>query len=228
MPPKKKRTLLSGFCANGQHEGLKPKNWRGEPMPTCNFGPCTCSCHTTMDQMFAAADLPRVPVDNPEYRPDHGEFVLPSALDVTVPDVLSDDSGTESHADLERASRAIPDPVAGVSFTPTESGRRARGQLEYEVLAICRRWLEDEFDWPACYPKFMAEMIDKADPPSTGAITAVFQRWERMDFAEYQHKPIAFLKFTNSNGTAVELTQAKAVYKRSIKNARSRARRGIR
>ncbi len=227
MPPKKK-PLLSGQCKQGWHEGLKPKDWRGNPAPCCHWEKCGCPCHVTMAAMQESAGVPRTFADNPEYKPDRGDFVLPDPLDRVDSTVLSSTGGTNDHPDTERPSRAIPDPVAGVSFAPTESGRRARGQLEYEVLAVCRRWLADEFDWPACYPKYIVEVIDKADPPSTGAVTAVFARWEKMGFAEYQHKPIAFLKFIDNNGTAEELSRAKASAKRSVKMARSNARRGVR
>lgn len=224
----KKKPIVSGFCKQGWHEGLKPKTWKGDPAPACHWELCGCKCHVTMATMQEAAGVPRTFADNPAYIPDRGNFVLPEPLVVSDSTVLSNHSGTEGHADPQGPSRAIADPVAGVSFAPTESGRRARGQLEYEVLAVCRRWLADEFDWVACYPKFIVEVIDKNEPPSTGAVAAVFARWEKMGFAEYQHKPIAFLKFTNSNGTADELAKAKAQAKRSIKMARSRARRGVR
>lgn len=224
----KKKPVVSGFCKQGWHEGLKPKTWRGDPAPACHWEQCGCQCHVTMAAMQEAAGVPRTFADNPAYVPDRGHFVLPEPSIRGVSTGLSSTDDTEGHPDTERDARAVVDPVAGVSFAPTESGRRARGQLEYEVLAVCRRWLADEFDWPACYPKEIAEIIDKNEPPSTGAVSAVLARWERMGFAEYQHKPIAFLKFTNSNGTAEELSRAKAEAKRSVKMARSRARRGVR
>jgi hypothetical protein len=80
-------------------------------------------------------------------------------------------------------------------FEPTYDGYRRRGQLEAEVQVICNRAMMGEFD-EHCTAKFIAEQINPENPPSTGAIGAVFKRWEACGYAVINHSPVYFKRLT--------------------------------
>src|SRR6478752_3298395 len=82
-----KRTLVSGFCANGNHEGTKPRGKRsGMPFPICTcWTTCTCDCHVKITDMYASLGLPREEaMQNPEYAAwaaaERAKFVMPDPV----------------------------------------------------------------------------------------------------------------------------------------------------
>lgn len=82
--------------------------------------------------------------------------------------------------------------------------RLPRGYLELDVDLICQEYEAGEHKLPE--GKFLtpyrvgtlliAETDGERKRPSTGAISAVFDRWEDEGYAEFRREPYAFLRFT--------------------------------
>lgn len=234
----------TGYCtsyipldAQG-HEGTKPHNRLGVPLKVCPFPTtCPCTCHQEIDQMYEMAGMPRPEVEQTHEYLEHMRFqshetVIPNDLESVLGDVPSIAMGTDALPDDERAAAGhqgtVPDtlPSPARTFHATPTGRRAKGQLEYDVLKVCQEWTREVYDWPDCTPKLVAERIGRVnatEPPSTGAINAVWDRWERLGFAEQAKKPSRFVKFTGA-GTVTELDFKKKYTKRQAKRAATEAR----
>ncbi len=223
------KPIISGFCGNGHHEGLSPVNYQGKPLPTCVWLPCRCQCHKKLDEMFELAGQERVGrLPNPKYIPERSPFVMPEQTLSTGTITSSNIDHTDAPLGPQIATAGVLDRLAGRSFGLTPSGIRARGQLEYEVLAVCRAFDNKVYDWDMCVTKNVAEAIDKADPPSSGAIQAVWERWARIGFATYAKKPLRFYCFNDNSGTAEELDLYKLNVKKKKARSKAEARRGIR
>lgn len=244
---------VTGFCAtinipeqSQGHEGTSPKSWSGKPMRTCtDFQNCPCECHYQIDQMYAMIDAPR---PEPEQSPAYLEFVREqlAAFDNTVvwesPVVapLSTPDGTDTPPDDERpvatpSRPALPplstDPYHGTArpgFIGTPTGRRARGELEFDVLFVCDEFMRDVYEWEHCLPKLVAERIaimNQTEPPSTGAINAVWDRWEKMGFAKQEKRPSRFVGFI-VDGSHRTLVMMKNEAKSKKRRAQAEQRRG--
>lgn len=231
----------TGWCIMGQCEGTRPKSASGKPMPTCTMWPeCKCKCHVEITKMYEMAGVPRpAPEPNPEYKPAPRTYWMPGDPDPMPTEPLSMSVGVDAPTGIEqpvvtppRAQEAPPSqPVVSwgrPASTPT--GRKPKGQLEYEVLAVCADFVRNVFDWEACTPKLVSEEIGKrhsAEPPSTGAINAVWDRWEKIEFAEQAKKPSRFVKFLGKP-TISALEKRKMDLKRMKRQGESAYRRGIR
>lgn len=240
-----KSKYISGFCNDigkpPQHEGTKPVSASGAPMATCTaWESCGCQCHKQITEMYKLAGMDRqVPEQSVEYlkriHAERSSFSLPDDVAALVDAALSTPGGPSGHPDIEDPSTGHRDAATGTPaapaqpvFTPTPTGRRARGQLEYDVLKVCQDFVGDVYDWTICTPKLVAEQIGKmnaTEPPSTGAINAVWDRWEKLDFAVQDKKPSRFVRFTgNSSGAALDLLKARA--KRAKKRGEAELKRG--
>lgn len=238
------RTKLTrtGLCINGQCEATKPKSSSGKPMPVCLVWEwCKCNCHKQITDMYELAGLSREePEQNPDFRPNKSDFYMPSPY-AGMPDTgLSSPDGATTLPGDERAVVIPPNDAHGLVsgrhgtvtplFADTPSGRRARGKLEYEVLDVCADWSRDVFDWEACTPKNISEEIGKrleAECPSTGAIVEVFKRWDKLDFASYEKKPIQFASFLMDPSLAT-LNMLKSRVRSEKRRTRSDMKRGVR
>lgn len=235
MPPKtkvvEKKKTKSGFCGIGSCEGTKPKSASGTPMRTCDFiETCSCDCHKLITKMFEIAEQPRQVMDNPEYKPFKSPYWMPSLEDIARERAaLSNGDDTDAHHDIKRpASDAIP-PLVTHSFTPTPSGRAARGELETWVNDACGEWLVEKYSWD-CTPLFISEKIAKREgiqAPSTGAITACLTRWKELGYAQIGKKPIRFINFT-PEGVKLGLDVMKEQAKRNRKQRKDMMARGMR
>jgi hypothetical protein len=81
-----------------------------------------------------------------------------------------------------------------------------------------------------CSPKTVAEWIAeryKIPTPSSGAIGAVWNRWEKLKFATQAKKPNRFVAFIGE-GTLDELMRLKGSVRTAERAAKSAARRGYR
>lgn len=236
----------TGFCANKQCEGTKPKSPSGSPMRTCQFWEtCPCKCHAQITEMYELTGMDREPPEQTaEYlawvREQRHQFVSPSPFDIDPVDGLSSSGGTDTPlgdedpvavpvrdaaAPLSPGRRVTPEPV----FAPTPTGRRARGQLEYDVLQICMEYAANVYDWEYCTPKLVAERIGKmndTEQPSTGAINAVWDRWERLEFAIQDKKPSRFVRFVPENPSPAVLDMIKARTKRDKRRTQADMKRG--
>lgn len=229
----------SGFCNEynkpGQHEGTKPRGGKGVPLPTCHlWTSCPCRCHYDIDKLFKLAGIERTEEQpNPEYKVPVSTFILPSDPIPHDMEALSNGDGVNGHPIPEGTATPMPRAALVASLPPTPTGRRHRGQLEYEVLTICERWCADDTQGPElCTPKWVAETIAeelKIPTPSTGAVQAVWDRWEKLGIATQAKKPARFTGWTGDfDGTATSLDRIKARKKRELKSAKSAQARGFR
>ncbi len=241
----------TGFCtpynplsAQG-HEGSKPVSSNGTPLKICDFWQdCPCYCHYEMDLMYELTGMDREPAEqNPEYTTMVGvqhsvmQVMLDSlAVKTAILAPLSSADDPIDHPGIESAVDGTGDSVTDTPatqpvprFAPTPTGRRARGQLEYDVLTVCQDFAEDVFDWELCTPKNVSEEIGKRyaiEPPSTGAINAVWDRWERLEFATQDKKPSRFVKFNVNPPSSWALDKLKSQTKREKKRGVAEQRRG--
>lgn len=217
----------TGFCINGWHEGDKAVDWKGAPVPTCtHYMKCPCSCHGELDRLFEITGRERILVESSGYEPPHRTWWMPS--DDPLP-ALSTVNGAPVTELLESPDPTRIPATLRPAFKPTPTGRAARGELELWVKEWCDIWLVDESTSP-CTPAWLSEKIarDKAiDPPSIGAISAVFVRWEKLGFAVFKKKPTRFVGYTQE-GIELGLDKLKARVKRIRKQTQSNLRRGIR
>lgn len=188
---------ISGFCGNKHCEGTAPVSPSGKPMKVCVATDlCECACHAKFDLMYSSAGQPRRLHQNPKYvpyeYPDMSEYFTVSVEEAsTLPGAV-----VSPAAPLERPSETAPGLLESArTFTGTASGYRQRGQLEAEVQKVCHRGMMGEFD-ELLTPQLIAQIIDSERPPSTGAIGAVFNRWERIGYAKIHRKPLYFQHLT--------------------------------
>jgi hypothetical protein len=207
----------TGQCSRGWCEGSNPKDWKGSPASTCKlWANCPCSCHLTYDQLFAAGGLAREVVNNSEYRVDKTIFSMPTPEERAAMHALSDTKRPDAPVLVESP---LPDAVPATirrTFTPTATGRAARGELESWVKDQCDIWLIEK-DGSLCTPQLLADEIGRAQgikPPSVGAISAVFDRWVKLDFAVIEKKPTRFIQYTEQ-GVKLGLDGCKEKAKRA-------------
>lgn len=206
----------TGHCSHGWCEGTKATDWRGEPASTCKmWANCPCKCHLVYDQLYAAGNLPREVVNNSEYRVDKSLFSMPTPEERAAMHALSDTKRPDAPVLVESP---LPDAVPATirrTFTPTATGRAARGELESWVKEQCDIWMVEQ-DGSLCTPQLLADEIARAQgikPPSVGAISAVFDRWVKLGFAVIEKKPTRFIKYT-PEGVRIGLDGCKEKAKR--------------
>lgn len=193
---------ISGHCGNGNCEGTKNLSPGGALYQSCSgaygggFGSgvvavCQCRCHRELDDIKAfiaeqlgeeaAAAIPQRTASLP------ASVVTPTAkATVSVQHAPSTVAPTDGGLPPDH-----PDDTPGT----TESGRRVRGSLDYEVKRACDYWITTYGDAPLT-PKICAGLIDEDSPPSTGAIDAVWRRWVRIGFATMGSSPVHFAGYT--------------------------------
>jgi hypothetical protein len=90
--------------------------------------------------------------------------------------------------------------ASGAMFAVTPTGRAARGQLEEQVRhVVCTQVKAAGKEMIAILgltPATIGIMIDREDPPSSGAIHAVLKRWEGQAMVDLGESPFRFIGFT--------------------------------
>lgn len=193
----------TGFCANKDCEGSAKKTPAGKPRPSCTWWKrCPCDCHKMYDMMFASSEMDRQIVDNSGYRGSHqSEFKMPTMEERIAAMASFRAAHTDAPVVIESPAPDVVPVMVARSFTPTPTGRAARGELTSWVRKVCDTWLvdEDEHDWK-CTPSYIAEHVAKNEgfvrPPSVGAVDAVLKRWESIGFAVIERKPTRFVSYT--------------------------------
>lgn len=223
----------TGFCTAGHHEGGRYPGPSGKFNKTCTFPDvCSCddpTCHRFFDKMFSEAGMPRQVVDNSGYESETHSFLAPVPTVLAAPPILSNSRPVVDAQTLESVAPGRVPPVRRASYGPTSSGRAARGQLEAQVNTVCTTWVIEE-EKVLCTPAYISEEIAKAEgikAPSTGAIDAVFGRWERYGYAVIGRKPTRFLQFTEE-GVEHGLEYLKDKSKRQDKSHQAAMSRGER
>lgn len=190
----------TGFCANGDCEGSAKKTPAGKARPTCKWWKrCPCDCHALYDTMFSMSGMERQVVDNSGYSPDHGLFKMPTIEERIAAHASFIAERSTTLPVIESPAPGVTPPVLRRSFTPTPTGRAARGELTSWVRRVCDEFLIDE-DLPyKCTPSYIAERVAKNEgfvkPPSVGAVDAILKRWEVIGFAIIERKPTRFVKY---------------------------------
>jgi hypothetical protein len=219
----------TGYCADGLHEGTKPRSWNGKPMQVCKFfATCPCKCHDDLDMLFKMSERERIePVLNPEWKPAPREFWMPSDDPTYVRHYRSSQDAVTPPVVLESPAPDLVPPTVAHSYAPTASGRAARGELESWVKVKCDEWLIEGYQM-LCTPAWLSEEIadDQAiKPPSVGAISAIFDRWTKLGFAKIAKKPTRFLGYTDE-GKKLGLDGMKARARRQRDMAQAEMKRG--
>lgn len=200
---------LSGFCSNGQCEGSKPVGWNGTPLKTCwLIETCSCECHENLDKMFEMTGRPRILVDVSGYKAPERTWWMPS-----------DDPDWSMDAAPEINTEGVAVVEKPVHVTPT--GRTSRGGLESWVQRECLNWLLDkdpEYGLPVRIISEEIARVEGINPPSQGAIAAVFDRWVKYDYAVFADKPRRFVGLT-PQGQEKGLDWCRANYKAKSKKA---------
>lgn len=218
----KRRKVTSGFCLSGWHEGTKPQGIKTCPF----FDSCPCKCHKDIDKMFEQIGEDRILIENPRYSPKRTrDYWMPG-------DPEPDDDRIEAPPLSVESTEPDVEPALVRNDAPamvrTATGRRAKGSLEEEVRYVCEQFSNEVFDWDICSPKRVAEEIGKlnaTEPPSTGAIQAVWNRWEALGFAKQDKKPARFVGFTDGSSQA-DLDAMKRADRMAKKRTKSRMKRG--
>lgn len=211
----------TGFCSRKWCEGTKPTTWKGTPAPSCKMWQvCPCSCHEMFDMMFSMSDKPREVVSHSEWHPNKHAFWMPSPEDY-MEQLASSRPGAVNVPKLIESP--LPDAVPATLrrvFTPTNTGRAARGELESWVKDVCDVWLVEKEEFP-CTPQYISDEIARNEgikAPSVGAISAVFERWVKMGFAQVEKKPTRFIAYTEQ-GVRLGLEGCKDKMKREKRSA---------
>lgn len=190
----------TGFCSAGMCEGTKPVSPSGRGLKTCEYiTTCYCTCHGLLDMMFEASGMERTPQQNPLYVPDRLTAWMPTAEERIA---LANERKAPERQIIIQPS-VLPDvlpPREIMQRSETPSGRRVRGGLEDEVRKITDMWtaIASAGKIDNCTPAWIADMIDAEYPPSTGAITAVLERWIIVGFATVEKKPTRFTGYTTA------------------------------
>lgn len=207
-------TMLTGFCHSGWHEGMKARSASGQPAPTCKFYiNCPCDCHARLNRMFDLAGNERILVDNSDWKPE-STFVMPTARDVIVASSFIP-AGTGVGIMRESPAPEIVPATIERTFVPTPTGRAGRGELESWVREATDIWAVEKD--VLCTPQYVAKMIGQRkgiNPPSSGAVDAVFNRWAALGFAKIERKPTRFEGYTE-DGIKLGLETMKARAKRT-------------
>ena len=217
--------IRTGFCENGNCEGTNKKSYSGKAMPTCKFWKtCACTCHTSYDMMFKMSEMERQVVDNSGYSPDRGDFVMPTLEERLAEHVLSAPVTAPRTAYVESPAPDLVPATLQRSYAPTTTGRAAAGELESWVKKQCDIWVIEDSEndiWYTCTPAYLAEKIAETEgikAPSVGAISAVFDRWVKIGFADCQKKPTRFVGYTEQ-GKRLGLEGCKEKAKRARRSA---------
>lgn len=186
--PKAASQYVTGHCSVGNCYKTNNLSNDGKRMlPSCQWKyeyrdkliVCTHSCHTEYAEMI---ELIR------GMQSDDG-------TPLPLPDRLREAANYVARID-DRPGRLaapiVPIPAGPREFTPTPSGRAAKGELEENV----RKAIISVLGFPEITPNTLAFLIDPEDPPSVGAIHAVFRRWESKGLCTVHDKPFRFGEFT--------------------------------
>lgn len=226
---KGRNKYVSGFCndINKQpaHEGTKPKSRLGKPMRTCPaWDTCPCQCHYDLDKMFEMVGRTRTEeIPNPEYVTPVSDFIFPTPAMIAADNAAFRPSrapappiGEGTTTDAPEA--AVP-PLASVR-TPT--GRATRGGLELQVFVAIRaievNLTAEEHLTPKMVGAWIADQYT-IPTPSSGAIAAVWDRWEKMGVGTQAKKPVRFIEFTPDELTWADIERKKQQARTAKKSA---------
>jgi hypothetical protein len=193
---------VTGWCGSGNHENTKNLSSSGQVMRACPMGGrydagrlgeiiCTCNCHESSRAMedMSGIKLPATIINR--QTPSLGRLLR-------APGIGTGADGSAVSGDPSRSTVAV---ASGAVFVATPTGRAARGQLEEQVrhaISVQVKMAGEEMiAMLGLNPSTLAAMIDKDNPPSTGAIYSVLKRWEGQALVDLGQSPFRFLRFTD-------------------------------
>ena len=186
----------SQHCINGRHEGVElPEGW-----PPCKAaGLCKCSCHTLLRDLQPGDPWMLEPVEGASTR-------------VSLQEELR--NWMRENGKTPKADHAVQAVLERQPGQLSSSGRRAPGALELQVLDVAAQFADRKLqvdDGLLSCTVISAQIAKQYNcpNPSLGAVQAVLDRWEAMEFAYCRHRPNAFLAFSGPY-TQEALAQAKA------------------
>lgn len=210
IPKGTKFPYISQHCANGGHQGAVSLSYKGSLMPSCkgryvwaySKAVCTCTCHVkffTSDDVgsiaLASVDSHTPPIGSPAYEAartaETGDPVGVDPSESPYDRLLHPDVGLSPQlVNLIRVN------IKGLEPLPVGEHNRRRGELEANVEAICRLWLDKKMPWDLLTTDVVGLMVDANNPVSAGAVYAVFSRWEGANYAIIEKSPVRFVCFT--------------------------------
>lgn len=192
----KRRPLKTGACFAGWHEGSKPHTRDGEPVKTCElYKVCPCQCHLDMDELYEMSGQERILIDNPEYHRVVGNISTYTLIE--TPGIMDVNAVIPANVLVSPAPGIVPGALIK-EFTPTPTGRFARGEVEFLVKSCTDTWVIEN-DRHLCTPSYIADNIAKLygiEPPQLGSIAGVFNKWKDIGFATVEQGPARFSGYT--------------------------------
>lgn len=127
------------------------------------------------------------------------------------------DSSPEPSPEPSAATEPDPTPSPPEPAEPAEAkARRGRGALEADVKTVCDQYVTGglvlaDGDHLTAHKiaNNIKTMHSLSEPPSSGAVTAVLERWKEIGYANLNDKPKAFTDYTDA-GRTEGLTALKA------------------
>ena len=120
--------------------------------------------------------------------------------------------------------------AAGADTNAPTKDRRPRGWLEVDVKKVTDQFVTGEikvengqFLTPHRISRLVQSLDSLPEPPSTGAVSAVLNRWVKLGFAQTNDKPYAFVDYTQA-GREHGLTALKAQRSAALKQERAAAK----
>lgn len=183
LPATPKGMYLSGFCEIGYHAHGVQSAFAPDLDRSCQFEfanptwaktiKCACPCHWPKEGRVDRKDLAT------------GSSIPPEPELRLEPSPYAEFLKKTDSARVE--GQKIDSPMVDYE------GRRKRGGLEEQVRTVCNKYTGSAPLTATVIAKSIEATVGKK--PSTGAIAAVFIRWEEREIAEFSHSPTAFRKF---------------------------------
>lgn len=187
QPEVKRSNYQTGFCSSGFCFGTKKYSPSGVLHKTCQWKyeyrgkaiVCQCSCHAEFQEMLDM--ITQMAAENG----GDAAWAMPTIPELQKPPVVIDD-------------RPRPTPLTlrplDLPFQPTPTGRAARGELEENVRRVVKTL---HLNFPeGMTTDNIGAMIDRQNPPSTGAVHAVITRWESQGFCTTERRPFRIVSIT--------------------------------
>lgn len=204
---------ITGFCAAGGHENSAVLSPKGALLKSCagdykirsGHSPievkCTCVCHEQFREIRAITDAARRKAEDEAFFHDaiartFGHDVTPTLPPTTPIEATTGQPGA-STAPAPAPRRPTELVIVDLSdtFKPTPTGREARGQLEERVRVVVAKYHVQMNDLMT--PNLIASYVNKENPPSPGAIHAIFKRWELRAWCVLGTKPFRLIELTD-------------------------------
>lgn len=178
---------------------------------------CDCDCHRRITEMYETAGLPREwppsqwSEEDMKLRREAGEVfdykVLAECIDVSRRRTILELDAEATEPVPTLAEREEVTSLDGV-LPPhphiedprrRDAGYRPKNQLLFDVKIAVDTWVLGAHPHIKMLNTMaIARLVNPKMPPSTGAITNILRRWERVGFANIGEGPLRFLSYTKA------------------------------